>query len=171
MREVEEGALKKLVGVIVVVLVLVVGVFASGWAPRQAGSPSGRLVGHWIETDAGGLPQRDLGAHWYFAPPGPDGTGVLVVAKKNGVQERGSWTILEDRAAKDQVKLELERANAKEVWVVDVAKKGDKATISAEALIVKVKVSGLAYVDATTSPAVWSAEEFGHRIRRFASGL
>ncbi len=157
--------------VALVVLVCVLGaIYASGWAPRRMASPSDRLVGQWVETDAGGLPQRDLGARWFFAPPAADGAGTLVVSK-GGVEERGTWRVLEDRAAKDQVKLELTRPTGKAVWVITVDAPGNKATIAAEALIVKLTVSQLAYVDATTSPSVWSIGELQSRLRRFAGAI
>jgi hypothetical protein len=162
--------MKKLASALVVLVIALGAIYASGFAPRQMETPSGRLVGQWVETDAGGLPQRDLGARWYFGPVDAGGVGELFV-KKGEVTERGTWRVIEDDAGNDQVELELQRpTTGKTVWVVTVDDPGEKANISANALVVKIKVSQLAYVDATTSPEVWSLGELGKRLRRFTGG-
>ena len=162
--------MKKLASALIVLVVAVVAIHASGFAPRQMDTPSGRLVGQWVETDAGGLPQRDLGARWFFGPVDAGGEGELFV-EKGDVSERGTWRVIRDDAGKDQVELEFQRpTTGKTIWVVTVDDPGKKASVAANALIVKIKVSQLAYVDATTSPNVWSLSELQKRVRRFTGG-
>ncbi len=162
--------MKKFASALIVIVVAVVALHASGFAPRQMDTPSGRLVGQWVETDAGGLPQRDLGARWFFGPVDAGGEGELFV-EKGDVSERGTWRVIKDDSGKDQVELELQRpTTGKTVWVVTVDDPGKNANIAADALIVKIKVSQLAYVDATTSPDVWSPGEVQKRIRRLIGG-
>ena len=96
--------------------------------------------------------------------------GELFV-EKGDVSERGTWRVLKDNAGKDQVELELQRpTTGKTLWIVTVDDSGEKASIAANAFIVKLEVSQLTYVDATTSPSVWSLGELQKRMHRFTGG-
>lgn len=148
--------MKKLVSLLFALVVVVVVLYAANWAPRDLGSMRARVVGHWED------PARTT--HLYFGPiDAASGQGTYVKESPRGL-EQGTWRVRAERVGKGELEMKVTLPRGKEDRILEIAADGGSMTFSGQILVLKLDAKQFTYVDAATSPNIWSIDEVKARI-------
>lgn len=160
--------MKKNLSLLISAIVLtLVGLYASSWAPRDLGSTTGRIPGHWSVSKAAGAGTDSVKAY-YFAPLEPtSNTGRLIRVGEEGSQNMGTWRVVQDVPDKNRVRVELSGLDSARIVTLTLPLDGRFMTLGGPLGLMKAFSSELTYVNAETSPALFDPQEIGERVQMF----
>ena len=165
--------MKKVSGIIAVVIVFVVGLYASGWAPRDVARAEGSLVGHWSLTERANVQVGgEAASDYYFGPLDASGKGRVILTTGDGARQEGKWRAVETlrELGADEVRVELDVMGRKQVVTVTFADDARRSMRMGGPLgLLKVTQSKLTYQNAETSPALFDVEEVRARLIQFGA--
>lgn len=191
--------MKKASAIILIILLAISGVYASGQAPRALNDMQGRLIGHWRV-----LPEQDNAPamSYYFAPLDSDtgkGTYIQTVAD---AQLHGSYTLVSQDKKKNTLRIKLQGPNTEAIplgqgivlkpgqtsfalpngkrldlknklqeRVLTIPAQGNSMRMESEAFVVRYGTQQLSYVNAKTTPEPLSPQDVIHRVSMFLAPL
>jgi len=133
---------------------------ASAWAPRDLGTLNHKVVGHWsAKPDTKG---PLTGAHLYFAPLDERGRGTFTRVMDDGLVV-GTWSVVGADTERDTLRVMLDVPDLGGKRALVLSDDGKNLSFRNELLVVQMKLGEFQYVDATTSPEMWSAAEVASR--------
>lgn len=191
--------MKKASAIILIILLAISGVYASGQAPRTLGDMHGRLIGQWsVRPEQADAPAMS----YYFAPlDHATGKGAYIQTVADA-QLHGSYTIVAKDKQKNTLRIKLQGPNTEAIplgqgivlkpgqtsfalpngkrldlknklqeRVLTIPAKADTMRMESEALIVRYGAQKLSYINAKTTPEPITLKDLIHRARMFLAPL
>lgn len=164
-----EVVLKKTIsGILFVGVLLVVGLYASGWAPRDLGTLESRAVGHWEVVKQANVQLGSAGAtEYYFGPLMHQGRGRFIQRNGSGSGQEGSWKVVQSLPEQNRLRLEVEVMGSTRMVTVDLPTDGKVMLVGGPLGLLKATQSELKYKNAETSPALLDVDEVQERLHMF----
>ena len=162
---------KRVVGVFAALFVFVVGLYASGWAPRDTSAPERALVGHWSLTERADVQLGgEVASDYYFGPLDASGQGRVVLTTGEASRRVGRWRVASTFRELDrgEVRVTLEVMGKEQVVTVTFVDDAWRVMRMGGPLgLLEVTRSSLTYQDAETSPELFDVKEARERLEQF----
>ena len=159
---------KTIGGLIGAALVLVIGLYASGWAPRHTQTMRGRVVGHWAVTEQAKVGLDARAKSYYFGPIQQEtSTGRFIRVGADGVQEQGRWEVASSEPDKDRLRVSFQFMGKTRLNTIRISDDAQRMELGGPIGMFDAFSSELRYVDAETSPAAVDVREITERLEQF----